>query len=177
MTHGAAEVDTWAVNDERRRCAMFETIVLAVDGSEPSDRALDYAGKLAKESGGRILAVHVKEIMAGRGAAPVRVNEDEIQEAIRAQVKRLNDDGIKAELQITSTMAGGPAHVIAEAAEKEGADVIVTGTRGHTALAGVFLGSVAQRLLHVAPCPVLVVPDTAATASARSSVTEASAVT
>jgi len=34
----------------------------------------------------------------------------------------------------------------------------VTGTRGHTALAGVIVGSVAQRLLHVAPCPVLVVP-------------------
>ena len=58
-------------------------------------------------------------------------------------------------------MTGGPALIIADAAAKESADVIVTGTRGHTALAGVFLGSVAQRLLHVAGCPVLVVPDMA----------------
>ena len=55
-------------------------------------------------------------------------------------------------------MTGGPAPLIADAAAREGADVIVTGTRGHTALAGVIVGSVAQRLLHVAPCPVLVIP-------------------
>jgi nucleotide-binding universal stress UspA family protein len=145
---------------------MFGTIVLALDGSAPSNKALDYAATIAKESGGRIVAVHVKELMAGRAAGPIHVDEDEIQAGIRDQVKALEEDGIKAELQVTTTMTGGPAHVIAEAAEKEGADVIVTGTRGHTALAGVFLGSVAQRLLHLAPCPVLVVPDAVVQAGA-----------
>ncbi|MDX6598141.1 MAG: hypothetical protein QOE87_2028 [Gaiellales bacterium] len=53
---------------------------------------------------------------------------------------------------------GGPAHVIAEVAENAKAEVIVTGTRGHTAIAGLLLGSVTQRLLHLAHCPVLVVP-------------------
>ena len=155
---------------------MFGTIVLAVDGSEPSDRAVEYAGRLAKESGSRIVAVHVKEIMAGRAAGPVHVNEDEILDKVREQIKHLNDDGIKAELQVTSSMTGGPAHIIADAAEKESADVIVTGTRGHTALAGVFLGSVAQRLLHLASCPVLVVPDMAGRAGAAGSTREAAAV-
>ena len=155
---------------------MFGTIVLAVDGSEPSDRAVEYAGRLAKESGSRIVAVHVKEIMAGRAAGPVHVDEDEILDKVREQIKHLNDDGIKAELQVTSSMTGGPAHIIADAAEKESADVIVTGTRGHTALAGVFLGSVAQRLLHLASCPVLVVPDMAGRAGAAGSTREAAAV-
>jgi nucleotide-binding universal stress UspA family protein len=155
---------------------MFGTIVLAVDGSRPSDKAVDYAGRLAKESGSRIVAVHVKEIMAGRAAGPVHVDEDEILAKVRDQVKKLNDDGIKTELQVASTMTGGPAHVIAGAAAKESADVIVTGTRGHTALAGVFLGSVAQRLLHVAGCPVLVVPDTAAGGSGTETAQEAAAV-
>jgi nucleotide-binding universal stress UspA family protein len=155
---------------------MFGTIVLAVDGSRPSDKAVDYAGRLAKESGSRIVAVHVKELMAGRAAGPVHVDEDEILDKVRSQVKRLSDDGIKAELQVASTMTGGPAHVIADAAAKESADVIVTGTRGHTALAGVFLGSVAQRLLHVASCPVLVVPDAAATGTRATAGHEAAAV-
>jgi len=155
---------------------MFGTIVLAVDGSRPSDKAVDYAGRLAKESGSRIVAVHVKEIMAGRAAGPVHIDEDEILAKVRNQVKKLNDDGIKAELQVTSTMTGGPAHVVAAAAATESADVIVTGTRGHTALAGVFLGSVAQRLLHVAGCPVLVVPDTAAGRSGTEAAQEAAAV-
>jgi nucleotide-binding universal stress UspA family protein len=155
---------------------MFGTIVLAVDGSRPSDNAVDYAGRLAKESGSRIVAVHVKEIMAGRAAGPVHVDEDEILQKIRGQIKQLTDNGVKAELQVTSTMTGGPAHVIADAAANESADVIVTGTRGHTALAGVFLGSVAQRLLHLAGCPVLVVPDSAAGAKRTEAAKEAAAV-
>jgi nucleotide-binding universal stress UspA family protein len=46
----------------------------------------------------------------------------------------------------------------AEIARAVGADVIVVGIRGHTQLAGLLLGSITQRLLHVAPCPVLAIP-------------------
>jgi nucleotide-binding universal stress UspA family protein len=55
-------------------------------------------------------------------------------------------------------MLGGPAHAIEEIAEKAGADLIVVGTRGHSPVAGLLLGSVTQRLLHIARRPVLVVP-------------------
>jgi nucleotide-binding universal stress UspA family protein len=137
---------------------VFKTIVLAVDGSESSDRALTYARELARESAGRIVAVHIKELIAGRFAGPVHVDEDELQAKIRQQVEELSNAGVGVTLEMHSTMTGGPAPVIAEVATRADADVIVTGTRGHTALAGVIVGSVAQRLLHLAPCPVLVVP-------------------
>ena len=97
-------------------------------------------------------------------------------EKIRGQIKQMNDDGIEAKLQVTSSMTGGPALIIADAAATASADVIVTGTRGHTALAGILLGSVAQRLLHVARCPVLVVPDRAAGAASDPATYEAAAV-
>ena len=137
---------------------MFKTIVLAVDGSESSDLAVAAAADLARESGGRIVAVHIKEMVAGRFAGPAHVDENELQAKIRAQVKELTDSGLNITLEMHSTMTGGPAPVVADTAAREDADIIVAGTRGHTALAGVIVGSVAQRLLHLAPCPVLVVP-------------------
>jgi nucleotide-binding universal stress UspA family protein len=57
-----------------------------------------------------------------------------------------------------NVMLGGPAHAIEEIAAEAGADLIVVGMRGHSALAGLLVGSVTQRLLHVARRPVLVVP-------------------
>ena len=50
------------------------------------------------------------------------------------------------------------AHMIADVARGFGADVVVVGTRGHTAIGGLLLGSVTQRLLHIATCPVLAIP-------------------
>ena len=60
---------------------------------------------------------------------------------------------------------GGAAHLIAEIADKEGADLIVAGTRGYGPISGLLLGSVTHRLLQIVRCPVLVVPPTSAAAS------------
>ena len=57
------------------------------------------------------------------------------------------------DLKIISTVAGGPAHALADVAVDEHADVIVVGTRGHRQIASLFIGSVTHRLLHIAPCP------------------------
>lgn len=85
-------------------------------------------------------------------------NEAEVQAKIERQVAELSSNGTPARLETARSQAGNAAHAIAEIARQEGTDLIVVGTRGHTALAGLLLGAVTQRLLHIAPCPVLAVP-------------------
>jgi nucleotide-binding universal stress UspA family protein len=137
---------------------MFKVVVLGLDGSEPSDRALPVARELAERDGGRIEVVHVRQLMVGRaGGYPVHPNEDEIEAKVRQQVEELNESGTKAELHLVTT-AHGAAHEISEIADEVDADVIAVGTRGHAPVAGLLLGSVTQRLLHISKVPVLAVP-------------------
>jgi nucleotide-binding universal stress UspA family protein len=137
---------------------MFDVIVWATDGSANADLALDYVKKLAEGGQSRVVAVHVTEFIVGRGAGPVHLDENELQQKIRGQVNDLQQAGIDASLQAYPAVAGNAAHIMADSAKEAGADLIVVGTRGQGPLKGLLLGSVTQRLLHLAPCPVLVVP-------------------
>lgn len=139
---------------------MFKKIIWATDGSDAADRALEYAKSLAAADGATLLAVHSIEHLGGpgsRGAYPIDADEDEHQAKIKKQVEELGD---KAEFKLVGGGVSSAAHALADVAKEEGADLIVVGTRGHTALGGLLLGSVTQRLLHISPCPVLAVPPT-----------------
>ena len=138
---------------------MFKTIVWATDGSEAADRALPYVKSLAAQENAAVVVVHSEEQLTGHGGA-VRVHADEpdLLAKIQQQTAELQNDGVEATTKMVGGIAGGAAHRIAEAASAAQADLIVVGTRGHTPLAGLLVGSVTQRLLHIAPCPVLAVP-------------------
>ena len=141
---------------------MFKAIVLALDGSDTAKRGIPIAVELAKEGKGKIVIAHVEERMATKGRASLEADEDEIQAELRAMVKDFAAEGIEASLEMGDVMAGGAgtAHAIADIAERSKADLIVTGTRGHSPVAGLLVGSVTQRLLHIAKQPILVVPAT-----------------
>jgi nucleotide-binding universal stress UspA family protein len=138
---------------------VFNKVVWATDGSKSADEALGLAKTLAEESSGELFAVHCEELgLWGNQAVPAHGHEDKFKEKIEGQVAELSNSGLTATLTLTKSGIGGAAHAIADAAKTLQADVIVTGTRGHTPLAGLVLGSVTERLLHLAPCPLLVVP-------------------
>jgi nucleotide-binding universal stress UspA family protein len=137
---------------------MFKTIVLALDGSEAARRAAPLAVELAERDGARLVIVHVDERIAGKGGGQVHLDEDSIQADIREQAEQFAQRGIATTVRMSEAMVGGPARPIADVAREEGADLIVVGTRGHAGLSGILLGSVTQRLLHLAHQPVLAVP-------------------
>ncbi len=142
---------------------MYDNILIALDGSEGSARAVPHAVELARRDGAKLVVVHVEERIAAKGdMPPLRADEEEIVKTIRDQVAAIQSDGIDAELVTTSVMLGGPGSAIAAVAEDVGADLIVIGTRGHSSIPGLIVGSVAHRLLHVAHRPILAVPPSVA---------------
>ena len=147
---------------------MSKIVVLGLDGSQDSMRAIPHAVEQAGD-GGKIVVIHVRELLVGRaGGMPLVVNEDEIEAGVRRQVDDLKSTGIAAELKVISAVAGGPAHVIADVAREANADVIVVGTRGHRQISSLIIGSVTHKLLHMTPGPVLAVPPAAGGADSRS---------
>lgn len=115
------------------------------------DRALPAGGELGGRDAG--LSLHAEEEKTGT--------------RLRDVVDELAAEGVEAVYKDVAEKGPHTAHAIADVASDEGADVIVVGTRGHTALTGLLLGSVTMRLLHVAPCPVLSIPATKQPAEQR----------
>jgi nucleotide-binding universal stress UspA family protein len=138
---------------------MFKNIIWATDGSEAAERALATALELVEASGGGLLVLHADERLAGRaGGASALADEEDIESRLEAKVQELHLAGVDATFNVICDMNREPADLIAEVARDTHSDLIVVGTRGHGRLAGAMLGSFTQRLLHVAPCPVLAVP-------------------
>ena len=138
---------------------MFKTVIWATDGSDWADQALPYVKSLALDTRAAVVVVHVDERLLGRGGGsqPLIADENDLRGKIENQVQSLGGAGVNARLKVVEAARGGAAHQIAEFAAELPADMIVVGTRGHTVLGGVFVGSVTQRLLHLAHCPVLAV--------------------
>jgi nucleotide-binding universal stress UspA family protein len=143
---------------------MFTNIMWATDGSENADRALEYASEIVRGENAELHVAHVVEkIVGGRVAGQnARLDEPTIEAKIESQAATVAQTGIKTTLH---RHVGPAAHIgkqLAQVARDSGADLIVVGTRGHSPLAELMLGGVTQQLLHVASCPVLAVPPTAA---------------
>jgi nucleotide-binding universal stress UspA family protein len=138
---------------------MFKTIVVGHDGTEHGERAIALARTIAEENGARLVVVHVTELIGGKGGVvPMAVDEPDIKSRLAHQVAEIQKSGLAADFVTDTVQLGGPAHVIAAEAAAVHADLIVVGSRGHSVVSQLVLGSVPLRLLHIAHCPVLIVP-------------------
>jgi nucleotide-binding universal stress UspA family protein len=138
---------------------LAEHIVVGVDGSPASQRALRWALDLARPGRACVEVVHAwQPSVAGGPFTPVVVDPQPWQEA----AERTLDDALAAEdttgLALTRSLwCGGAASAILDAAA--GADLVVVGSRGRSALSEVLLGSVSHQVAYHAPCAVAVIHD------------------
>lgn len=136
-------------------------ILVPCDFSECARNALDYAAGLAKQSGGAIVLLHVIErVQPGflMEATVSRQTQGRMRERAGhelAALTKLHAGG--ARLGRALVKSGKPWKIIVSVASRIAADLIVMGTHGHTALKRALLGSVAERVIRHAPCPVLTV--------------------
>ena len=139
-------------------------IVVPIDFSEHSQRALDEAVGLALKFDAELHLLHCYQLFSiGAAGAPYNViPPEDFERAIREGAQQtLSEWRQKASAKKVRVhehlVAGVPSEGIAELANTLGADLIVMGTRGLSGLKHVLLGSVAERTIRIAPCPVLTV--------------------
>lgn len=144
----------------------IKKICVAIDFSKLSYEALDYAIDLARELGARLSVLYVVEplefagvdVLGGTPIATQSIVDEHLKQA-RRELERVKSRRL-AGLEGASTMVrmGRPAEEIVAAAGKGKANLIVLGTHGRSGLSHLLMGSVSERVVRHAQCPVIVVP-------------------
>jgi nucleotide-binding universal stress UspA family protein len=135
----------------------MERILLATDGSEYSDGAIAVAGEMAAKCGAKLFIVSIALYNPGT---------ESLEPTLGAEAERMAMDNVEAartrighnNCETRVFQEADPARAITEAAEKLRADIVVMGRRGRRGLARWKLGHATEKVVGLAPCPVLVVP-------------------
>jgi nucleotide-binding universal stress UspA family protein len=153
----------FTVPDVEEAEPMFERIVVSVDGSPDSDKAVEATRELARAQGSEVIVVHGRDIaLVSPPAPPTPVpppqvepeSEDEAQRLVDDAVRQLQEGGVTAR-GFVLPMRGRLAQHIVELAEEESAGLIVLGSRGMSRIREMVIGSVANKVIHISPVPVL----------------------
>ncbi|PYR41682.1 MAG: universal stress protein [Acidobacteria bacterium] len=143
----------------------LKKVLVASDFSEPSDAALAYGRELARSFGAQLVVLHVVEnllthVVGGDGFV---LTDPDVQAAVEAEGKKRVDGLISDEDRLVLRAQGvivtsnAPAFAIVDYAKSSAINLIVIGTHGRGAMAHLLMGSVAEHVVRIAPCPVLTV--------------------
>jgi nucleotide-binding universal stress UspA family protein len=143
----------------------IKDILVATDFGGASDSALSYGRELAGRFGATLHVLHIAQnfYVTTFGADTYAAIVPEMQEEIIASAKKrlaeavLDSDGSGPATKPVVMTSSSPAYAIVDYARDHGIDLIVMGTHGRGALAHLVMGSVAERVVRLAPCPVLTV--------------------
>lgn len=133
-------------------------MLIAVDGSESAEKAFMNGIYLAQKCNSNLDVVHVIHCEMGGDS----VNTFEIIEDLKGKARKMLEEyekqAAKNNVPILITMVqGDPAKVIIEIAKEKSYDLIIMGTRGKSSFQELLIGSVSQKVIHHASCPVMIV--------------------
>ncbi len=145
---------------------MVNKILVPTDGSKNAQKAVEVAVNFVKNYGTPKTEVNVVYVFTGTGhsaAAPSgRLDPDQFEEYLKKETETFTQKAVQtfeeAGIEVnTISLGGDPGAEIVEFAEKEKFDMIIMGTRGKTGFSAWVPGSVAQKVVSRAPCPVMLV--------------------
>jgi len=144
---------------------LIKNVLVATDFSEPSEAALNYGRELARTFNATLHLLHIADdvVLQSYGiegyTAVLPELQQEIEQAARGQLDRLLTEEDRTELRATRVVITGVAKAatIVQYAGCHRIDLIVMGTHGRGAVTQLLMGSVAERVVRTAPCPVLTV--------------------
>jgi nucleotide-binding universal stress UspA family protein len=135
----------------------MRTLLVPLDGSELATRALPYAATLARMTRGRVMLVHVGPVTTIHegGRSTTTAASDDVQSLLTEAAEWLRDQGVDSQATVVD---GEVPPTILRVAREHGASLIVMSTHGRSGLGRVLYGSVADRVVHEAALPVVLVP-------------------
>jgi nucleotide-binding universal stress UspA family protein len=141
---------------------MYKRILVPVDGSATSNKALGAALQMARENGGQVLLVHVMdELVDLSGFEPadevLKIWQARAAKGLHEAVSAAKAAGVAAEHQLIEEPGQRLGDLVAKAARAWNADLIVLGTHGRRGLGRLLLGSGAEQIIRLSPVPALVV--------------------
>jgi nucleotide-binding universal stress UspA family protein len=138
---------------------MIQTIVVGVDGTDGSHRALEWTAQRATELHADVVAVFAmppaSEFVMSVPPLPANAVHDLRSQFQAHWCQPLRDAGVSYRSYVVEQ---SPAHALVNFAEREHADLLVLGAHGHGSLTDRLLGSVSYTVSHAAPCPVVIIP-------------------
>jgi nucleotide-binding universal stress UspA family protein len=137
---------------------MYKRILVPLEHSDYDHAIVDHVRKLAAMCHSSVVLIHVADGFAARNVKQLNLRESEEMRLDREYLEEISESLCAAGIETDSLLAGGdPAKEIADAAAREGCDLIAMSTHGHRFIKDMIYGSVANEVRHLSRIPVLLV--------------------